>query len=200
MQAKGVARGVDDHAAVDDAQLAVHAQAQALQHRSEMPGIDRLAVDDGLSAHRLEAGAVEEGRPQRVAGQRLVEAREAGGGAFERCRTPLAMSVRGKRFQWLGPLQISPNSPLSRFSIRRKVRLALQREARCRRRFERRSRCSMRGRAGRCCPCWTPRRFCFVRSRRPVMPLARSVSKGPLPRMAHRRGSRRRSALGVTLP
>src|SRR5271166_3047792 len=72
------------------------------------------------------------------------------------------MSVRDKRFQWLGPLRISPNSPLSRFSMRRKVRLALPREARCRRRFERGSRSSMRGRAGRCCTCWPPRRLCFV--------------------------------------
>src|SRR5271166_3687659 len=47
------------------------------------------------------------------------------------CRSPLAMSVRDKRFQWLGPLRISPNSPLAgsacgvrsawRFSVRRDV-------------------------------------------------------------------------------
>ena len=79
-----MARGVEDHAAVDDAQFAVHAQPQAFEHRGEVPGVDRLAVDGGLAAHRVEAGAVEEGRQQRMAAQRLVEPGEGGGGAFER--------------------------------------------------------------------------------------------------------------------
>ena len=79
-----MAGGIEDGAAVDNAQRAVHAQPQAFEHGGEVPGIDRLAVDRGLAAHRVEPGAVEEGRAQRVAAERLVEPGEGGGGAGER--------------------------------------------------------------------------------------------------------------------
>ena len=62
VQGEGVAGGGEDRAAVDDAQRAVHAQAQTFEHGGEVPGIDRLAVDRGLAAHRIEPGAVQEGR------------------------------------------------------------------------------------------------------------------------------------------
>ena len=45
-----------------DAQRVIHAQAQPFEDGGEVPGIDFLAVDRGLAAHRLEAGAVEERR------------------------------------------------------------------------------------------------------------------------------------------
>ena len=45
-----------------------------------MPGIDRQAIDRGLAAHRVEPGAVQQRRQQRMAGERLVEPGERGGG------------------------------------------------------------------------------------------------------------------------
>ena len=77
VQVERVAGGGEDGAAVDDAERAVHAQAKPFEHGGEVPGIDRLAVDRGLAAHRVEPGAVQEGRQQRMAGERLVEPGEA---------------------------------------------------------------------------------------------------------------------------
>ena len=65
--------GVEDFSPVDNAERAVHAQPQPLQHGGEVPGVDQLAVDRGLAAHRVEPGAVEESRKERMAVQRLVE-------------------------------------------------------------------------------------------------------------------------------
>ena len=48
-----------------------------------MPGIDREPVSGGLATHRVEAGAVEQRRSERVAGGSLVEPGEGGGGAGE---------------------------------------------------------------------------------------------------------------------
>ena len=64
VQGQGMARRVEDQAAVDDAERRIHAQVQAFEHRREVPGIDRLTVDRGLAADRLESGAVQEGRGQ----------------------------------------------------------------------------------------------------------------------------------------
>ena len=83
VQLQRMAGGIEDGAAVDDAERAVHAQAKAFEHGGEVPGIDRLAVDRGLAAHRVEPGAVQKGRQQRVAGERLVEPGERGGGLRE---------------------------------------------------------------------------------------------------------------------
>ena len=80
VQVERVAGGGEDGAAVDDAERAVHAQAKPFEHGGEVPGIDRLAVDRGLAAHRVEPGAVQEGRQQRMAGERLVEPGDGGGG------------------------------------------------------------------------------------------------------------------------
>jgi hypothetical protein len=51
-----------------------------------MPGVDRLAVDRGLTADGVEPRAVHEGRQQRVPGQRLVEP----GDAADACANALA--------------------------------------------------------------------------------------------------------------
>ena len=80
VQVERVAGGGEDGAAVDDAQRAVHAQAKPFEHGGEVPGIDRLAVDRGLAADRVEPGAVQEGRQQRMTGERLVEPGERRGG------------------------------------------------------------------------------------------------------------------------
>ncbi len=84
MQRERMTRGVEDRAAVDDAQRAIHAQPQAFEDGGEMPGVDRLAVDGGLAAHGVEADGVEESRPQRMAFQGLIEAGEGSCGVFER--------------------------------------------------------------------------------------------------------------------
>ena len=97
VQVERVAGGGEDGAAVDDAERAVHAQAKPFEHGGEVPGIDRLAVDRGLAADGVEPGAVQEGRQQRMAGERLVEPGEAaaacarapasaGSRFFSRCR------------------------------------------------------------------------------------------------------------------
>ena len=80
VQVERVAGGGEDGAAVDDAERAVHAQAKTFEHGGEVPGIDRLSVDRGLAAHGVEPGAVQEGRQQRMAGERLVEPGERRGG------------------------------------------------------------------------------------------------------------------------
>ena len=64
----------------------VHAQPQAFEHAARCQGSIELAVDRGLAADRLEPGAVEEGLGQRMAGQRLVEPGDGGGGTGERAR------------------------------------------------------------------------------------------------------------------
>ena len=84
VQVQRMAGGIEDGAAVDDAERAVHAQSKTFEHGGEVPGIDRQAVDRGLAAHRVEAGAIEEGLAQRVAAERLVEPGEGGGGEGER--------------------------------------------------------------------------------------------------------------------
>ena len=76
-------RRIEHHAAIDDAQRAVHAQPKSFEHGGEMPGVDRLAVDGGLAAHGLQAGAVEEGRTERMTCQNLVEPRERRCGALD---------------------------------------------------------------------------------------------------------------------
>ena len=80
VQVERVAGGGEDGAAVDDAERAVHAQATPFEHGGEVPGIDHKAVDRGLAADRVEPGAVQEGRQQLMAGERLVEPGECRGG------------------------------------------------------------------------------------------------------------------------
>ena len=47
---------IEDHAAIDDAQGVIHAQPEALEHRGEVPWINRLAIHGRLTTHRLQAG------------------------------------------------------------------------------------------------------------------------------------------------
>ena len=76
---EGVAGGLEDRAAVGDAERRIHAQAQAFEERGEVPGVDEKSVDGGVAAHRLEPDAVQQGRGERVMLERLVEAGEGGG-------------------------------------------------------------------------------------------------------------------------
>jgi hypothetical protein len=48
-----------------------------------VPGVDRLAVDRGLKADRVEPRAVGPGRGERMRGQGRIEAGESRGSAFE---------------------------------------------------------------------------------------------------------------------
>ena len=61
VQHQCMAGGIDHSAAVDDAERAVYAQPQPLQHGGEVPGVDQHPVDRGLAAHRVEPGAIDEG-------------------------------------------------------------------------------------------------------------------------------------------
>ncbi len=83
VQRERVVGGLEHADAVDEAQHVIHAQAQPLEHGGEVPGVDRLAVDGGLAADRLEPGAVEQGRPERVVRRRLIEPGQRGGRARE---------------------------------------------------------------------------------------------------------------------
>ena len=83
---EGVARGIDDGAAVNPAEPCVSVQPEPFEHGGEVPGVDQHPVDGGLAAHRVEPGAVEEGRPQRVVLQRLVESGDRGRRRGERAR------------------------------------------------------------------------------------------------------------------
>ena len=109
MQGEGVARRREDRAAVDDAQRAVHAEPQAFEHRREVPGVDRLAVDRGLTAHRLEPGPVQERRAQRMAGERLVEPAERERGPRQRVQQRRVGGRRRRR----NPKPIVHAEPLS---------------------------------------------------------------------------------------
>ena len=64
MVERGAGR-VEDRAAVDDAQRAVHTQPEAFEDRREVPGIDAVAVDGRLAAHGLQACPIQENRAQR---------------------------------------------------------------------------------------------------------------------------------------
>ena len=108
VQGQGVTGGVKNDAAIDDAERPVHAQAQALEHRGEVPRIDELAVDRGLAADRVQAGTVQKGRTQGVIGQRLVEPGDRGGGLGE------GGAERGGRrhpARWQGVQHASSGSP-----------------------------------------------------------------------------------------
>ena len=80
-------------AAIDDAQIRVHAEAQAFERGREMPGIDQRAVHGGLAADRVEPRPVQKGLAQWMARQGLIEARDRGGGIGERTAIGGALSV-----------------------------------------------------------------------------------------------------------
>jgi hypothetical protein len=66
--------------------LGIHSPSRGLLDGLADADRHRIAilVGGGLAAHRLEPGAIEERRHQRVAGQRLIEPRNGGCGADER--------------------------------------------------------------------------------------------------------------------
>src|ERR1019366_5798206 len=68
-----MARRVEDHAAINDAHRVVHSQAQPFEHRREMPGIDELAVNPGLTAYGFEPNAIEERRQQGMPVEGLIQ-------------------------------------------------------------------------------------------------------------------------------
>jgi hypothetical protein len=61
----------------------INPQAHPFDQGSEVPGVDRLAVDRGLMAHRVEPGAVGPGRGERVVREGSVEPGDSAGGALE---------------------------------------------------------------------------------------------------------------------
>jgi hypothetical protein len=75
--------GLDDLATLGDRVCKIHAQPQALDHRSEMPGVDDATVDGGLPAHGIEPGAVEKGRLQWMAHKSLIETGNGSGGVSD---------------------------------------------------------------------------------------------------------------------
>ena len=83
VETEGVMRRGEDGAAVDQRRAPPEAEADPFDDCREVPGIDRLAVDDRLQADRLEAGAPGPGGAERVGGERRIEARDHAGGAFE---------------------------------------------------------------------------------------------------------------------
>jgi hypothetical protein len=60
-----------------------------------VPGVDRRAIGRGLAAYRVEPDAVEEGRPQRMAGERLIEPRDGGGGGERDGQRRIGGAARG---------------------------------------------------------------------------------------------------------
>src|SRR5487761_1677075 len=61
----------------------IDAQAHPFDQGGEVPGVDRLAVDRALTAHRVEPGAPGPGRGERVRSDGRIEAGDGAGGAFE---------------------------------------------------------------------------------------------------------------------
>ncbi len=100
VQVERVAGGGEDGAAIDDAECAVHTQAEAFEHGGEMPGVNRLAVGGGLVADGVEPDAVQKRRQQRMTGERLVEPGEGAGGARQ------CASECGIQWRWLYPEKV----------------------------------------------------------------------------------------------
>jgi hypothetical protein len=58
--------------AFDGCANVVHAQPKALEHRGQVPGINRLAIHDRLTTHRVQPGAIQQSRQQWVTDKSLV--------------------------------------------------------------------------------------------------------------------------------
>jgi len=85
---EGGSGGIEDRAAIDDAERVLHAQAQALDCRGKVPWVDAVAIDGGLAAHCLQARPIQKGRKERMIVERLVEACEGARGPFKRRKEP----------------------------------------------------------------------------------------------------------------
>ena len=62
VEPEGMLGGGEQHAAVDQRRHMIEAQAHPLDQRRQVPRVDRLAVDRGLMADRVEAGPPGPGR------------------------------------------------------------------------------------------------------------------------------------------
>jgi hypothetical protein len=78
VEVKGGTGRIEDASAVDDPEIRIHAQAQSFEGGGETPGINQRAAYGRLSAYRVEASAIQEGLPQGMAGQGLLEPRDGG--------------------------------------------------------------------------------------------------------------------------
>ena len=101
MQPERRARGIDDLAAIDDAEIGVHLQPQALKRRRQMPGIDQLTINGRLTTDSFKARSVENGLPKRVTGQGLVKTGDRGRGF-------------GQRMNHAGPITADRHQPRKR--------------------------------------------------------------------------------------
>jgi hypothetical protein len=70
VQVERMMGGGEQGAAVDHRRRVVEAEADPLDQRGKVPGIDHQAVDRGLPANRVETGAPGPGRGKRVVGHR----------------------------------------------------------------------------------------------------------------------------------
>ena len=75
--------GSEQEAAFEHRRHVINPQTHPFDQGGEVPGVDRLAVDRGLPAHRLEPGAVGPGRGERVVGEGGIEAGDHCGRPFE---------------------------------------------------------------------------------------------------------------------
>ena len=102
-QLEGVARRLEDCATLDDRRGAVHPEADPFDHRGEMPGVDHQPVAGGVTADRLEPGAPQPGRYQRVTGGERIKPGDRRGGLFERT------GEHGELVEWSGrhPLRLA---------------------------------------------------------------------------------------------
>jgi hypothetical protein len=62
----------------------VHAQPKALEHRGQVPGINRSAIHGCLTTHRVQPGAIQKSRQQWVTNKSLVHPGDSRGGASKR--------------------------------------------------------------------------------------------------------------------
>ena len=102
-QRERMARRLEDRATLDDRRGVIHAEAHPFDHRGEMPGVDRAPVAGGVTADRLEPGAPQPGRYQRVTGGERIEPGDRRGGLFERT------GEHGESVEWSGrhPLRLA---------------------------------------------------------------------------------------------
>jgi hypothetical protein len=101
MKVQRVAGRIEDHAAIDDAQSVVHAQPKALEHRGQVPWINRLAIHGCLTTHGVQPGAIQKSRQQRVTDNSLVHPGDSRGGAGKRVSYTRFGQQRGLRFDRL---------------------------------------------------------------------------------------------------
>ena len=83
IKSERVLGGSEQQAALEHRRYMINPQAHPFDQGGEVPGIDRLAVDRGLTAHRVEPGALGPGRVRAGASEGRIEPGDGAGGAFE---------------------------------------------------------------------------------------------------------------------